>query len=176
MQWCSYLELLLQKWCSVLVNAMLILTADSQTGLIKSMILWSINIALKLHVHMSCALGILFLLYRRKVCLPFYLFSFKPLFRRAAESSHRLKNAVDRWGLCSIRLDLSFWVVLEADCTPCYVSDAFLGVSWEAVTVSRGHCPLYPHCPWDSWPGHTVGTVNKHGVAWCEMVPPGHLS
>lgn len=39
-------------------------------------------------------LAFYFILYKRKVCPPFYLFSFKPLFRRAAESAHRLKNAV----------------------------------------------------------------------------------
>lgn len=48
--WYSYLRFLLQKWCSGLVNAMLILAADGQTSLIKCRILWSINIALKLHV------------------------------------------------------------------------------------------------------------------------------
>lgn len=28
-----------------------------------------------------------------------------------------------------------------------------------------------PHRLWGSWPGHTVGTVNKHGVARCEVSP-----
>lgn len=39
-------------------------------------------------------LALYFILYKGKVCLPFYLFSFKFLFRHAAESTPRLKNAV----------------------------------------------------------------------------------
>lgn len=31
--------------------------------------------------------------------------------------------------------------------------------------------PFSSWCLSGCWPGHTVGTVNKHGVAWCEVSP-----
>lgn len=126
---------------------------------------------------MCCALGILFYFYiirEKKVCLPFYLFSFKPLFRHAAESTHRLKNAVrgqtdevcaaqgliSHSGLCwRLIAPHAMWMMLLWECPV------------RLFQWSGGHCPLSPLRLWDSWPGHAVGTVNKHGVAWCEVSP-----
>lgn len=65
----SYLQFLLQKWCSGLVNAMLILTTGGQTSLIKCRVLSSIHTALKITCGISCILGILFYTEKKYPCL-----------------------------------------------------------------------------------------------------------
>lgn len=169
-----------KKWCAELVNGVLILTADGQTSLIKCRALWSINIALKLHAVRPAHLAFYSISYRIKVCLPLYLSSFRPSIlprcwiRTQIEKCH---EGPDRLGLCCTRFDLSLRVVLEADCTPCYVNDAFLGVSRVAVSVKwRTLPPLPPTAP----PGQLTGSHCWHGKqTWSGMVwsvPPGHLS
>lgn len=128
----------------------------------------------------SCALGILFYFIQDKSMPADYLSSFRPSIlprcwiRTQIEKCH---EGPDRLGLCCTRFDLSLWVVLEADCTPCYVNDAFLGVSRVAVSVKwRTLPPLPPTAP----PGQLTGSHCWHGKqTWSGMVwsvPPGHLS
>lgn len=117
--------------------------------------------------------------YAGVLCLASSIFLFMPWFARASKPVEQIEKCcegTDRWGLWCTSLDLSFWLVLEADCTPCYVNDVSLGSSREAVSGKWRTSPPFLLMPLGNLTGshHWHGKQTWSGMVW--SVPPGHRS